>query len=92
MYDSIMKEKELDHLLKKAIIASLDAGSSILDVYNSSDFEVEHKKDSSPLTLADRRAHNKIVELLEDTSIPILSEEGKDVKLMIESFGIYSGL
>jgi 3'(2'), 5'-bisphosphate nucleotidase len=80
MYDNIMKEKELNHLLKKAIKASLEAGNSILDVYNLSDFEVEHKKDSSPLTLADRSAHNKIIEFLEDTNIPILSEEGKDVK------------
>ena len=80
MYDSIMKEEQLDYLLKIAIRASMDAGSSILDVYNSSDFQVEHKKDSSPLTLADRRAHNKIVESLKDTSIPILSEEGKDIK------------
>ena len=80
MYDIIMKEEQLNYLLKIAITASMDAGSSILDVYNSSDFQVEHKKDSSPLTLADRRAHNKIVESLKDTSIPILSEEGKDIK------------
>ena len=80
MYDSIVKEEQLNYLLKIAITASMDAGSSILDVYNSSDFQVEHKKDSSPLTLADRRAHNKIVESLKDTSIPILSEEGKDIK------------
>src|SRR5690606_14255612 len=42
-------------------------------------FDVELKKDDSPLTLADRNAHLKICEILEGTGIPILSEEGKTI-------------
>lgn len=60
----------------KAINAALLAGDEILKVYNSDDFGVERKSDDSPLTKADRNAQLKIVELIEDTGIPILSEEG----------------
>ena len=60
-----------------AIQAALKAGEAILDVYNSDDFGVETKEDTSPLTLADQRAHNIIAEYLKDTGIPLLSEEGK---------------
>jgi len=65
-------------LLKKAILAALHAGEEILNVYNVA-YEVELKADKSPLTLADRNAHNKIVELLSSTGLPILSEEGKTI-------------
>ena len=66
-------------LLKKAIRASVKAGDVILEVYNSSDFQVENKEDNSPLTIADKKAHEIISEILSDTNIPILSEEGKDI-------------
>jgi 3'(2'), 5'-bisphosphate nucleotidase len=52
------------------------AGEEILKVYNSNDFGVEHKTDDSPLTKADKAAHNKIMEYLSITGIPTLSEEG----------------
>jgi len=60
-----------------SICAALHAGKEIMSVYNGSDFNVEFKADNSPLTLADKLAHLKIVEYLEPTGIPILSEEGK---------------
>jgi 3'(2'), 5'-bisphosphate nucleotidase len=63
--------------LLKAIQASMEAGQAILDVYRS-DFEVEYKTDSSPLTMADKRSHEVIVKHLDEFDIPILSEEGKD--------------
>jgi len=66
-------------LLQKAINASIKAGQVILEVYNSSDFEVQIKSDQSPLTLADREAHNIIMELLTETGIPVLSEEGINI-------------
>lgn len=52
------------------------AGAEIMDVY-ATDFDVETKSDSSPVTEADLRAHAVIVaELLELTpDIPVLSEE-----------------
>lgn len=55
------------------------AGKEILDVYKNSDFEVEIKEDNSPLTIADKRAHEKIMEHLSKTNIPVLSEEGIDI-------------
>lgn len=63
--------------LSIAIKASIEAGKEILKVYETDDFQEEVKADNSPLTLADRNAHNKIISFLEKTSIPILSEEGQ---------------
>lgn len=63
----------------KAIDAALAAGEKILSIYNnpSSNFQVRKKADNSPLTIADRAAHEVICRLLADTPYPILSEEGK---------------
>ena len=63
-------------LLSAAIEACIKAGKEILDVYQSDDFNVQLKSDDSPLTLADQRAHNAIVSVLNQFEIPILSEEG----------------
>jgi 3'(2'), 5'-bisphosphate nucleotidase len=57
----------------------MEAGNAILQVYHSADFEVEKKADSSPLTLADRRSHEIIVDGLAGFDIPILSEEGQTI-------------
>lgn len=73
-----MEEPDYEALLSIAIDAALQGGKEILEVYNS-DFAVEHKDDKSPLTEADKRAHNKIMELLGPTDMPVLSEEGKDI-------------
>jgi 3'(2'), 5'-bisphosphate nucleotidase len=62
-----------------AIKASLEAGKRILEIYNTDDFQVTEKSDHSPLTKADKAAHNIIVSYLEGTGIPILSEEGRDI-------------
>ncbi len=64
--------------LKRCIDAALRAGGAILEIYKR-DFEVEFKADESPLTEADKAAHYIIVDALEDTGIPILSEESKAV-------------
>ncbi|OFY85814.1 MAG: 3'(2'),5'-bisphosphate nucleotidase [Bacteroidetes bacterium RIFCSPLOWO2_12_FULL_35_15] len=66
----------MEALLFIAIEASLKAGEEILKVYESN-FAVEHKDDTSPLTLADKNAHNIICENLKKTDFPVLSEEGK---------------
>ena len=66
---------DINKLIDTAIKASIDAGKEILKVYESDDFQISSKEDKSPLTLADQNAHNKIVEFLEKTEIPILSEE-----------------
>ncbi|WP_370088945.1 3'(2'),5'-bisphosphate nucleotidase CysQ [Ekhidna sp.] len=69
----------LDPLLEIAKKAALAAGADILKIYESGDFSVEAKSDDSPLTLADKAAHNKIVSFLKETDIPILSEEGRNI-------------
>ncbi len=66
------------NLLNITITASLSAGKAILEVYHT-DFDVEYKEDSSPLTLADRKAHSIIAGYLEKTGIPVLSEEGRNI-------------
>lgn len=66
-------------LLEIAIKTSEEASKEILDVYHSADFEMELKGDNSPLTIADKRAHLEIVKHLEETGLPILSEEGKGI-------------
>lgn len=60
------------------IEAALRAGEEIMKVY-SRDFGVEEKEDKSPLTEADKLAHLKIKEYLDQTPIPVLSEEGKQM-------------
>jgi len=65
--------------LKTAIVAALEAGKEILDIYHSNDFGVELKGDKSPLTKADLASHNVIMSYLKTTNIPVLSEEGKSI-------------
>ena len=64
--------------LIQIINAALKGGEEILEVYNS-DFAVETKDDKSPLTEADKRAHIAIMNTLEATELPVLSEEGKQM-------------
>ena len=70
---------DVEALLIIAIQAAEEGCREILGVYNSGDFQAEAKGDNSPLTLADKKAHNKIASILEPTGLPILSEEGKNV-------------
>lgn len=63
-------------LLEQAIRAAEEACREILTVYESDDFEEVAKSDRSPLTLADKRAHERISNVLGATGLPILSEEG----------------
>jgi 3'(2'), 5'-bisphosphate nucleotidase len=69
----------LSALLPIAIKAAELACAEILSVYNSNDFQTELKGDNSPLTRADKLAHEKISEILSSTGLPILSEEGKAI-------------
>ena len=64
--------------LQIAIQAAIAAGMEIMKIYSrpESDWEVEFKEDNSPLTLADRMAHKTIMQYLEKTPFPVLSEEG----------------
>lgn len=67
---------DISQLLYSAIQAALKAGREILSVYDS-DFTIEKKQDESPVTLADKKAHEIITALLRPTQLPVLSEEGE---------------
>ncbi len=69
---------DFNDLLLQMINAALQGGEAVLKVYNS-DFKVDFKEDNSPLTLADRNCHEIIEKILQNTGIPILSEEGKEI-------------
>jgi 3'(2'), 5'-bisphosphate nucleotidase len=68
----------LNNLLEIVKEAALKGGEEILKIYET-DFSVEEKDDNSPLTQADKNANAVIEEILKETSIPILSEEGRSI-------------
>ena len=68
----------MTNLIDIAIKAALDAGSTILGVYDT-DFDVQLKADSSPLTIADQKANAVIESYLKKAQLPIISEETKAV-------------
>ena len=68
---------DLEKYLMTAIPAAVKAGQAILEVYRS-DFDVEQKSDNSPLTMADRKSNDIILDALSSTQIPVLSEEGRE--------------
>jgi 3'(2'), 5'-bisphosphate nucleotidase len=68
-----------EYLVPKAYNAALRAGAEILEVYNGGGgFDIDLKRDKTPITEADRRAHAVIKEYLGQTHIPLLSEEGRE--------------
>ena len=71
----------MKQLLYMSIKAATAAGKEIMSIYNdpNSDFSIETKSDSSPLTIADKRSHEVIESLLNQTPYPTLSEEGKTI-------------
>jgi 3'(2'), 5'-bisphosphate nucleotidase len=66
------------------VLLAKHAGDVIMAIYEK-DFEIEFKADTSPLTEADKAAHNVIEQGLKsldeknNTVIPIMSEEGKNI-------------
>ena len=68
----------MNTLLSIAIKGALAAGTEILMVYDTN-FDVEQKKDDSPLTQADKNANEVINEYLKSTVIPIISEENRQL-------------
>jgi len=66
-------------LMMACVKSALTAGRAILEVYDGPDMQVEKKSDDSPLTLADRRAHDIIMKGIGNLGIPVLSEEGRNI-------------
>lgn len=69
---------DIDKLLWSAVNASINAGEAIMAVYNTT-YSVGFKNDNSPLTIADKNAHDIIDESLRFHKIPLLSEEGEKI-------------
>lgn len=68
----------MDRRLRIGALAAWKAGLEILEIY-ATDFEVDYKEDSSPLTEADQRADKAIRKVLNSYNTPIISEETKQV-------------
>ena len=64
------------------------AGESILEIYQSRDFDVYKKNNGTPLTCADLSAHQIILDGLEklEPTTPILSEESKEIDSASRAF------
>lgn len=78
------------HIVEVLQNTAIMAGYEILDEYENPDVDVELKKDASPLTVADRRAHMLIYESLSTQfpDIDVVSEEG-ECDLSEEKGGIF---
>ncbi len=74
-----LKNIKISQEANTAILACLEAGQAIMDIYTAGNFEIEQKEDRSPVTKADKAAHEIIYKILQQTSIPILSEEGRTI-------------
>ncbi len=75
-----MSDSSRASMLPEIARIARDAGAAILDVY-ANEFDVTKKADSSPLTIADMRSHEVIVNALQALTpdVPILSEEASEI-------------
>ena len=75
-----MNDIRLKELVNPVCEIAKLAGAEIMKIY-AKGFEVQEKKDRSPLTTADLASHNLIIEQLEKLTpdIPILSEESTSI-------------
>ncbi|KAA9035648.1 3'(2'),5'-bisphosphate nucleotidase CysQ [Ginsengibacter hankyongi] len=73
---------DIKPLMQIAEKAAFEAGKAIMDVYGSSDFSTELKNNKSPVTKADKNAHQLITEYLKETHLSVLSEEGSDTNFL----------
>lgn len=75
--------QSLEELTAQAYQVAQEAGKVIMRFYRQSEpIVAEYKSDASPLTIADRAAHEVIMKGLSEIangSIPILSEEGRQI-------------
>lgn len=71
----------MNELLSQIEALAVKAGDAIMEVYESGEFDVDHKSDDSPLTKADLASHKVIVQGLESLTpdIPVLSEESAKI-------------
>ena len=80
---------KLDQILLDYVkIIAEEAGQAILDIYQQDDFEIQTKRDQSPLTQADLASHDIITKALKKLTpeTPVLSEEGEQLEGDIKTF------
>ena len=76
----MIDDKIREYLLTEQLNAAVRAGAKIMQIYkHSDDYDISLKSDHTPITIADRVAHNSIKESLGATRIPIISEEGRSM-------------
>lgn len=76
----MLNKEQTNFLLVNAYNAAIRAGARIIDIYTGdADFAVDIKSDHTPITIADRDAHELIKKYLSQTRVPLLSEEGRDL-------------
>ncbi len=74
-------ENKLNSKGQVALPACLRAGARILEIYeDSGNLTVDLKSDNTPIIIADRDAHDIIKSYLSQTRIPLLSEEGREMR------------
>jgi len=81
VYDYIIgKQINYKEILDVVLPTSIEAGKVIMDIYETDDFNVEFKSDSSPLTKADKASNTLICEALSKhfPYYAILAEESAD--------------
>ena len=78
-------------LIAHAVDAARAAGDAILPSYRRA-IEVDHKADGSPLTQADRAAHDAVAARLAPSGIPVVSEEGTDLLLSLSVYWLVDPL
>ena len=70
-------------IYQSAIKAAIEGGKEILKIYSQDEIHIDYKGDDSPLTKADSAANTKIIQILDQTKLPIISEENKQLDFSI---------
>jgi 3'(2'), 5'-bisphosphate nucleotidase len=79
--DTMSSQEVFELLLPAMYNAAVRAGAAIMQIHgHKDDYQISLKNDKTPITLADRQAHRVIRESLGSTRIPILSEEGREMR------------
>jgi len=77
-----VKPDYLPEKLKKDVLKLVASSADVALAIYETDFDVEHKDDESPVTMADRKISKRIVQKLKTLTpgVPVLSEESDDLK------------
>lgn len=71
--------------------AAQQAGVAVMSYYMQM-LTVKRKHDGSPLTIADQSAHRVIIDLLSESGLVVVSEEGEDLHLAAERYWLVDPL